>query len=552
MSKKTLTYIAVTMCMALIGLLSVQFYWTKRIYLLNQEFFETSVNDAMQDVVTELSRDLLSERIARFRNKSGLYGKLDSVNYQIMQMRRRYPEVVGEYSGIVMDASGQYALTPIPVRKVEWQETVNGVSVRSTYMQTDAEKVPVQSLSSAQKKQIAEEYAGLKKFRNDLIYAAMSMDEILLESGRETSVYELESGISPFVIDTLISHCLEEKHIRTLFEWGIYSSFNGKLIIQKTGNYGVQLLKSKFGYRLYPNRQTDYPVFLFLYFPDRLSFLLSQIWYLLLSSFFLFALLMYTFTYTLVSIWKQRKLTEMKSDFINHVTHEIKTPVSTISLICESFDDPDVHYDREGIENVMKIIRHENQRLQSLSRQIIQISKMESGDIFLNKTVFSLHKAIEEAANNTGFQVMHKNGRIVTRLEASDDRIEGDRTHIVHIISNLIDNANKYCQEKPLIEITTRNVDGGIQVDVKDNGIGIAKSNFGKIFDKLYRVPTGNKHDVKGFGLGLSYVASIMRLHKGKVWLESELRQGSVFHLFFPQNDVPDVREEETVREQGK
>ena len=157
------------------------------------------------------------------------------------------------------------------------------------------------------------------------------------------------------------------------------------------------------------------------------------------------------------------------------------------------------------------------------------------GAYFLNKTRFSLHKAIEEAVNNTGFQVMHKGGRIETHFDAQNDEIEGDRTHIVHILSNLIDNANKYCDEKPLIEISTRGAEGAIYVDVKDNGIGIAKANQKRIFDKLYRVPTGNLHDVKGFGLGLSYVKSIMQQHGGEVWVDSELKQGSTFHLKFRQ-----------------
>lgn len=528
-------YIAITMCMALVGLLSVQFYWTRRLFTLNDEFFETSVNEAMQGVVFELSRDMLSEQLVRMRDRSGLYGKLDSVNYQILLMRRRYPDVLGEPSGIVMDASGNYVLTPIPIRKVEWVQESEGVSYTSTFMQQDAQRVPLKDLTLSEQESIRDEYSRLLKLRNDLIYAGMSMDELLLESYREGSSMDFGRNISPVFIDSLIEGFLEKKHITTDVEWGIYSDMAGKMILQKSDRYGIQLMESKFVYRLYPNRKTEYPLFVVLYFPDRISFVLSQMWYLMVSSFLLFALLIYTFIYTLVSIWKQKKLTEMKSDFINHVTHEIKTPVSTISLICESFQDPDVHYDREGIENIMKIIQHENQRLKSLSRQIIEISKMEKGDIFLNKTSFGLHRAIEEAVNNTGFQVMHKNGRIETHLEAENDVIEGDRVHIIHIISNLIDNANKYCQEKPLIQIYTRNVSGGIQVDVKDNGIGIAKSNFNKIFEKLYRVPTGNKHDVKGFGLGLSYVASIMQQHEGRVWLESELKQGSVFHLFFPQ-----------------
>lgn len=521
--------------MALVGLLSVQFYWTRRLFLLNQETFESSVNVAMQKVVHDLSRDMLSEQLVRMRNRSGLYGRLDSVNYQILRMRRKYPDVLGEASGIVMDASGNYVLTPIPVRKVDWTQEVNGVSYTSSFMQQDSERVPASQLKVSEKEEIKEEYARLKSLRNDLIYAGMSMDELLLESYREGASLDVNRVISPLVLDSLIENALQERRIRTDVQWGIYSSLAGKMILQKTPDYGIQLMESQYIYKLYPNRPTEHPLFLSLYFPKRISFLLSQIWYLLVSSFLLFALLMYTFVYTLISIWKQKKLTEMKSDFINHVTHEIKTPVSTISLICESFQDPDVHYDKEGLENVMKIIQHENKRLQSLSRQIIQISKMEKGDIFLNKTSFGLHRAIEEAVNNTGFQVMHKNGRIETHFDAENDQIEGDRTHIVHIVSNLIDNANKYCQEKPLIQIYTHNVKGGIQVDVKDNGIGIAKSNFDKIFEKLYRVPTGNKHDVKGFGLGLSYVASIMKQHDGKVWLESELKQGSVFHLFFPQ-----------------
>lgn len=524
--------------MALLGLLSVQYYWTKRIVHLNREFLVSNVDAAMQEVVSQMDRGTLFEHHSRVRVRKRVQKKVDSLNFRIREMRLRYASLLDQKAGFIWLADGSCRLTSSPVLQVEWKDTLSGMSFSSSYVQyVPGMEFPGTDLlaSGPEKREIRQEYERMRQERDDLLYSLSLMDDLLGRSLREPVQWELEFRNMAPILDSLVEDAARRHHLRTGLEWGIYSAYSSKLILQKTGNYGVQLLKSPFSYRLYPNHETAYPFSILAYVPNRTSFLLSQMWYLVVSSFLLLVLLLYTFSYTLVSIWKQKKLTEMKSDFINHMTHEIKTPVSTIALICESFDDPDVHYDKEGLGNVLNIIRHENQRLESLSRQIIQISKMEQGDYFLNKTRFELHKAIEEAVNNTGFQVMHRNGSIQTRLEAENDWIEGDRTHIVHIISNLIDNANKYCVEKPLIRISTCNENHGIRVDVKDNGIGIAKSNLDKIFDKLYRVPTGNKHDVKGFGLGLSYVRSIMQQHGGKVWVESELRQGSVFHLFFLQ-----------------
>ncbi len=534
-----MVYIAITMFMALLGLLSVQYYWTKRIVQLNREFITTSIDAAMQEVVRQMDRGALFEHLSRVKIRKKVRLEVDSLNACIREMRSKYPAVLGKPSGFCWRSDGSYALTSTGVQQVEWRDTVGGVTISSSYIQSDYGLWGGgRDLPERQREEIRQAYLRLQQERDDLLYAISMMDDLLAPSLREPAQMEMElRGLAP-VVDSLVENAVSRHHFRAGLEWGIYSTYSSKLILQKSGNYGVQLLQSPFNYQLYPQHDMPYPFFLVAYLPGRVSFVLSQMWYLVVSSFLLLVLLLYTFTYTLVSIWRQKKLTEMKSDFINHVTHEIKTPVSTISLICESFNDPDVHYDKESLANVMRIIRHENQRLESLSRQIIQISKMEKGDYFLDKTRFSLHKAIEEAVNNTGFQVMHRNGRIVTRLEAENDEIEGDRTHIVHIISNLIDNANKYCTERPLIEISTENEGRGIRVDVKDNGIGISKSNIDKIFDKLYRVPTGNKHDVKGFGLGLSYVRSIMQQHGGRVWVESEPKQGSVFHLLFPQKDA--------------
>lgn len=543
MKKKKLLLISVAMTLSLLGLLSVQFYWTRRIFAIGEDFIAHSAHLAMEEVVAALDKNVSSSRWLRVQNLRKLDGELDSVDARITVLRYAYPQVLHENCGLVWNRDGSYSLVEERVRSMKWSDTVNGVALTGSFIQADEDDLGV--LPDTLRSRIEDTYRQLQQKRNDLMYARRVLNEMLRSSLRQAPEREVGSKISPKELDSIITSALVAHNLNTACEWGVYSSYSSKLLLQKTGRYGLELLQSPLIYRLFPSQPTDYPTYLMLYFPNRLAFIFAQMWYLVLASLVLFVLLIYIFVYTVVSIWRQKRLTEMKSDFINHVTHEIKTPVSTIALVCESLDDPDMHYDQEGLKELLRIIRHENQRLQSLSGQIIQISKMEKGDYFLNKTEFSLHKAIEEAVNNTGFQVMHKNGRIVTHLEAQNDLITGDRTHIVHIISNLIDNANKYCTEKPLIEIFTRNGEGGVYVDVKDNGIGIAKANQKKIFEKLYRVPTGNLHDVKGFGLGLSYVASIMKQHGGRVWVESEYavktsdknqpKTGSVFHLFFTQ-----------------
>lgn len=336
-----------------------------------------------------------------------------------------------------------------------------------------------------------------------------------------------------FLIDSLINNELSNRQIITQIEWGLYSLKESKLIYQKTGKYGVELLLSPYFFELYRDKTNDNTYVLCLYFPYKASFILSQVWFFEGAVVFLFLIQILVFAYILNQIVKQRKLAELKTDFINHITHEIKTPISTISLICESFNDTDISYDEKATKDLMSIIQQESNRLHLLSKQIIEISKLERGEYFLHKIKFDLHSAIEEAISNTGYMVMHNNGRIETSFLATNSEIYGDRTHIVYVISNLIDNANKYSLNRPIIKISTFDTEKGVQINVADNGTGISKQHINKIFEKLYRIPTGNTHDVKGFGLGLSYVKSIIEQHNAKIWVDSVPKKGSTFHLIF-------------------
>jgi two-component system phosphate regulon sensor histidine kinase PhoR len=224
----------------------------------------------------------------------------------------------------------------------------------------------------------------------------------------------------------------------------------------------------------------------------------------------------------------------MKNDFINNMTHEIKTPISTISLACEALADKDIIKSTVLYDNYINVIHEENKRLGILAERILQSASLEKGQIILTREPVDIHEIIEESINNIKLQVEKKEGEIITKLKATSHILEADKVHLTNVLFNLLDNANKYTPEHPKIEISTENSYSGILISVKDNGPGVSKSNQKKIFEKLYRIPTGNIHNVKGFGLGLSYVKTIVEQHGGKISLESELNRGTKFIVYLP------------------
>ncbi|RMF19862.1 MAG: sensor histidine kinase, partial [Bacteroidetes bacterium] len=246
------------------------------------------------------------------------------------------------------------------------------------------------------------------------------------------------------------------------------------------------------------------------------------------------SIIMGCFAYTVWVIFRQKKLSEMKNDFINNMTHEFKTPIATISLATDSITSPVVAGDPSKVRRFADIIKQENQRMNNQVERVLQMAAIDRGDFQLKLSDVNLHEVIARAVDNISLQVERKNGRVSTQLEAERPVVQGDLTHISNIVNNLLDNANKYSPENPEISVSTRNVPDGVEVIVSDNGIGMSKEARKHIFDKFYRVHTGNLHDVKGFGLGLSYVKALMDAHKGRIQVKSEPGVGSSFILFFP------------------
>jgi two-component system phosphate regulon sensor histidine kinase PhoR len=231
---------------------------------------------------------------------------------------------------------------------------------------------------------------------------------------------------------------------------------------------------------------------------------------------------------------KQKKLSIIKNDFISNMTHEFKTPISTISLASEMLGDSSIAQTPEKQQRYLKMIRDENKRLSVLVESILQTSILDKGEFILKHSEVDIHDIINTAINNTQLLIDQRGGTIQTQLTATKFKLQADRVHLTNIVFNLIDNAIKYSKGVPEILISTHNTAEGIMIKVKDNGLGISKENQRKIFDKFYRVPTGNVHNVKGFGLGLSYVLAVVLKHNGTISVDSELGKGSTFNVHLP------------------
>jgi two-component system phosphate regulon sensor histidine kinase PhoR len=340
---------------------------------------------------------------------------------------------------------------------------------------------------------------------------------------------------NPKLIDSLIELNLRKKGINTTFEYGIYDPFTNSMLLQKTGKYPNELLTESFAYNLASTPGDIYPPQKFLiYFPNEQQVVVKQIWKLLSVSIILFLIIIISFYLSIQTILKQKKLSEMKNDLINNMTHEFKTPISTIALACEALKDKDVKKSDEMYNSYIGIIDEENKRLGTMAEQILQQAVIEKGKLRLNKEIIDVHDIINEAVNRKTLEVQAKGGIIETQLNAENSFVNADVTHLSNVFINLLDNAIKYTVTEPKIVVNTINKKNNILIRVSDNGIGISKSKQKKIFDKLYRVHTGDIHDFKGFGLGLNYVKAIVELHNGSIFVDSEPKKGSTFTVQLP------------------
>jgi two-component system phosphate regulon sensor histidine kinase PhoR len=287
---------------------------------------------------------------------------------------------------------------------------------------------------------------------------------------------------------------------------------------------------------LFPHDDILQPNYLYLYFPKQNSYLLKETGLLVIPTFVLTAMLIGIFVFTILIILRQKKLSDIKNDFINNMTHELKTPISTISLASQMLRDNTVTNTPKSIEHISGIIFQESKRLTTQVEKVLQMAVFNEGKLKLKFKEVNINALINSVVLNFELRVKSKNGELTTDLKADPSIIKADEVHLTNVLFNLLDNAVKYSKDEPQIIITSEIKDDFLVVSVKDHGIGIQSEHVGQIFERFYRVPTGNVHDVKGFGLGLSYVKIIVDAHKGKIKVESAPNKGTKFMIYFPIN----------------
>jgi len=359
-------------------------------------------------------------------------------------------------------------------------------------------------------------------------FADQTMDQMLRGVLNAGMFRDIHSRIDPRLLDSLITDELRRRGITTIQEHGVFTQDNEPVMLDLKDPGDSELVRdSPHRTRLFRN---DWPealrgsstYWLHMHVPAQEYVLLRNMWPMLVSSALFLLLIAAVFGITLRTIQRQKRLGDIKNDLVNNLTHELKTPISTISLACEALNDPGIPKDPEQIRLFTGMIRDENKRLGMLVESVLQSAVLDSGRMQLRISDVDMHALLADVLRNSALQAENRGGKLALDPRAELAHVRGDRTHLTNIFYNLIDNAVKYCTTAPQVQISTRSDTQALTITVQDNGIGIPRSEQGKVFDRLYRVPTGNVHNVKGFGLGLSYVKSVVVRHGGTIRVESD------------------------------
>jgi two-component system phosphate regulon sensor histidine kinase PhoR len=347
----------------------------------------------------------------------------------------------------------------------------------------------------------------------------------------------LKLRLDPYWIDTLLRFELRNKGINLPFSYEVSLANKDSLIFAKANDVsGVKPTFTDINIYQTPIFSKDVindPGMIRLAFPQRNVLLLNKMTASLATTGALLLVLILCFGYTIFSILKQKKVSEMKTDFINNMTHEFKTPVSTIMIASEALKDNEIAQDRSRVARLANIIYEENERLGSHIERVLNIARIEKNDFKLEKKPLDVNEMISVVVDSMELKLQKNNAVIHLQLDAENAVISADELHFSNVIYNLVDNAIKYSVDNPDITISTLNKNGQVVIKVADKGVGMSRDQQTKIFEQFYRIPTGNLHDVKGFGLGLSYVNTVVKRLNGIISVRSEKEKGSEFELKF-------------------
>lgn len=543
MSKSKFIGLIFMMLLSLTGIIWVQLVWIKNALGILNENFDRAVIASLNDAASTIEsnrrmsffNDFMFDDSIIPESSAGDVSSYMSVGSYSSQDGKKFSYSITSQSVTgTIDSSGNLKLNPPVVAHND--TTFFADSGKSVITMPDKQG----ELKVARDNTTKNSYPGsLSSRRQDFLewlrkraYEFRNMsDQMISEVYQWEKTMEINNNEVAFALQNAFMY----SRIETPFEFAIIK--NGKV---EVGSFKKSdksdFLKSNYMVRLFPDNIIGQNLVLSVIFPARTNYVLGSMAWLLGGSLLFSLIILATFALSLYFIIRQKKISEMKSDFLNNMTHEFKTPIATISLAADTITNPKVIKDESSIRHFIGMIKKENNRMNKKVETILQIASLDKKEIDFKFENISLHSIIERVVETIEIQVHQRNGKITLNLNAEEPVIYGDSEHLTNLVNNLLDNAIKYSPETPDITVETRNNDSGILLSVEDKGIGMSKSVQSKIFERFYRQTSGNVHDVKGFGLGLNYVRAIIDAHKGSVTVNSEPGKGSRFEIFLPFN----------------
>jgi two-component system phosphate regulon sensor histidine kinase PhoR len=559
--------IIVLMSIASLGLVGFQYYWIRNALRINEERFEQAVYQSLAATVAQIEKDetsdvFLSYLVQDTILQQSLVNQIEPIVVQIRQRPisgrrrasvtdtllkepipqisqsfRRLIESRGIDKTVLADLDNFFTtLTPEIASSMftpDEMEILLQERERQLNYLDQSEKLYRSRFGFAPDPDFVEEYNIPMDFLEKIRIANQKI--ALMNKAWEELIGEKDilSRMDTGQVKQILKNNLQEKGIEQPFELGIINE-KGKLFPVTATVDSFSLVNSKMQARLFPGDIIPQENFLFIHFPNKRAYVFRQIWLPVLSSVLFIGVVIFCFVYAIRVIIRQKNLSEIKNDFINNMTHEFKTPIATVSLAVEALQDPELLNQESFRKRYLSIIKEENKRLGGQVEKVLQAATLEKKEFRLKLEYVDLTEILINAKSQFELQVENRGGKITLENVMSDPNLMSDPFHLLHILNNLLDNANKYSKESPIIHIKAWDQNGFAFVSIQDNGIGMSKEVTKKIFDKFYRVPTGNVHDVKGFGLGLSYVKTIIEAHKGEISVSSEPGKGSIFTIKLP------------------
>jgi two-component system phosphate regulon sensor histidine kinase PhoR len=528
MSKKLFVLLVVMMSLSLIGIIFVQAYHINNTVKNEEEQFTYKVKRVLSTTSTAIEEREYKEYAFKFRELMAKKGvKVDTTdirNLWIVQDDLNSNETLIYKNGILEENFKVPSFIDIGLDSINFTIISNE---RETRISSRNKSKMIDGNDLNQSLEISPE---------DLLMQSVQISrskEVMFETAYKDMAKRspIHLRVSRRELSELLLNKLEENNIEIDFEYAIYH----KDLATKVQTDNFELIEeSTFGVPIFLDNNNESEYSLYVNFPERRKFILSSIIGMALLSIIFTSIIIIAYTSAIYQLIKQRKISQIKTDFINNMTHEFKTPIATINLALDAIRNPKVIGDEEKVKRYLQMIKDENKRMHAQVENVLRISKLEKNELNISKDRFDLHDIIEDAISHIELIVENREGDIETHLEAQLSTVLANETHFTNVIVNILDNAVKYSDDKPKIKVVTENIGNSILLKISDQGNGMPKSVQNRVFEKFFREHTGDVHNVKGHGLGLAYVKRIVIDHSGHVSVESEKGKGSTFTIKLP------------------